>query len=84
MTTASQAVLLRRSGLTVLLAGVVALVALAVSSYFLALPSEAAGTFLIRGDVVKFDKTNGTVHVYFRHVNSAAEHFAGEVHEINR
>jgi len=45
--------------------------------------SSAATTFLIRGDVVKYDKANGTAHVYFRHTNSAAEHFAGEIHEIN-
>jgi len=45
--------------------------------------ADAATAFLIRGDVVKYDKSNGNVHVYFRHVNSAAEHFAGEIHEIN-
>lgn len=83
MTTATTAVFARRSGLTVLLAGMVALGTLAFSFYFLALPSQAATAFAIRGDVVKYDKTSGTVHVYFRHVNSAAEHFAGEVHEIN-
>lgn len=83
MTTAKTAVLSREFGITGLLAGVVALMALVATSYFFALPSEAATNFLIRGDVVKYDKTSGTVHVYFRHVNSAAEHFAGEVHEIN-
>lgn len=84
MATANQAALSRYSGLTALVAGgLVALIALAIGAYVMALPSEAAGTFLIRGDVVKFDKTNSTVHVYFRHTNSAAEHFAGETHEIN-
>ncbi len=57
----------------------VALVAFVVGTT----PSTEAATFLIRGDVTRYDKTNGTVHVYIRHTNSAAEHFAGEVHEIN-
>lgn len=82
MTTARTAALSRPSGLTVLLAGAVA-AALAIGALVMAWPSQAAGTFLVRGDVIKYDKTNGTAHVYFRHVNSAAEHYAGEVHEIN-
>lgn len=82
MTTARTAALSRHSGLTVLLAGAVA-VALAIGALMMAFPSQAAGTFLVRGDVVKFDKTNATAHVYFRHVNSAANNYAGEVHEIN-
>ncbi len=64
-------------------AGIAAVTVLFIGSYLVTATSEAATSFLIRGDVIKYDKTNGTVHVYFRHVNSAAEHFAGEVHEIN-
>lgn len=57
----------------------VALVALLVVANM----STAASTFLIRGDVIKFDKANGTVHVYIRHTNSAAEKYGGEIREIN-
>lgn len=46
-------------------------------------PAAGATAFVIRGDVTKFDKANSNFHVYFRHTNSAAEKFAGEVHEIN-
>ena len=45
--------------------------------------SEAAGTFLIRGDVVQFDKANGNFQIYIRHANSVADGFRGERHQIN-
>lgn len=45
--------------------------------------SEAAGTFLIRGDVMQFDKANGNFQIYIRHANSVADSFRGERHEIN-
>ena len=60
---------------------VVALVAVALA-LTAATPTEA-GTFLIRGDVVKLDKPNGTVHVYIRHTNATASKFAGDIREIN-
>ena len=60
---------------------IVALVAVAVA-LTAASPTEA-GTFLIRGDVVKLDKPNGTVHVYIRHTNATAGKYAGQVREIN-
>lgn len=40
-------------------------------------------TFLVRGDVMNVDKANKNIKVYLRHVNSAAEHQAGETLEIN-
>jgi len=63
--------------------GLLAMAFLAVAFYLVPASTSAASTFLIRGDVVRYDKGNGTVDVYFRHTNSAAEHFAGEIHEIN-
>ncbi len=68
---------------TMIALGLAAVAFLAVGFYFGPASTTAAGTFLVRGDVLRYDKGNGTVDVYFRHTNSAAEHFAGEVHEIN-
>lgn len=73
-----------KSKMNLLLAGGVGIVAVALAAGLIAAtPSAEAAAFLIRGDVTKFDKANGTLHVYIRHANSAAEHFAGEVREIN-
>ncbi|MEX1997617.1 MAG: hypothetical protein WEA04_03000 [Candidatus Andersenbacteria bacterium] len=52
---------------------------------FAARQSSAADryTFLMRGDVMKLDAANKNIHVYIRHVNSAAEHDAGQTIEID-
>lgn len=64
-------------------AGVLA--ALVGAFFLVSSPSKAEEryTFLIRGDVMSVDKVNKNIKVYLRHVNSAAEHQAGQTLEIN-
>lgn len=69
-----------RKHLLVIAAGALSLAAIGV--LIKTTPSTEAATFLIRGDVTKFDKANGNFHLYIRHTNSAAEKYAGETHEI--
>lgn len=57
----------------------------AVGLLFVARGSQAEDryAFLIRGDVMEIDTANKNVKIYFRHVNSAAEHDQGQTIEVN-
>ena len=73
-----------KSRTSLYLAGGIAAVAL-VGVLFAGQQSYADSryTFIIKGDVMRLDTANKNVYIYFRQVNSAAEHDEGQIFEVN-